>query len=112
MSRGARPPSLACSKGMPLVVHTLRFASTADLSRAFQLLMDADDLEDCLVEAPDLQLRFVAPEGEADALVERIYLDGGLAWCSRHRLDEEAADQATPPDGDDDRVGDGRSGTA
>jgi hypothetical protein len=32
-------------------------------------------------------MRFVARDGEADELAHRIYLDGGLLWCSGHALE-------------------------
>ena len=54
--------------------------------------MDARDVASCLVE-PDLgRIRFLAPRKAADALVERIYFDGGLVWCSQHDLHATGAE--------------------
>jgi hypothetical protein len=67
-------------------VHTLRLTSKEQLSRAFDNLLSCEFVEDCLVEASLLRLRFVAPPEHASRLIERIYLEGGLAWCERHRM--------------------------
>ncbi len=38
---------------------------------------------------PELsRVRFLATVRYADALVQRIYPEGGLAWCSRHDVVE------------------------
>lgn len=71
---------------MPLVVHTLHFADTERLQRSFEEVMSWESVEDCLVEPERLRLRFLAPARLADPLVERLYLQGGLTWCSRHVL--------------------------
>jgi hypothetical protein len=65
---------------------TLEFTSQAHLSRAFEELLSSEHLEDCLVETDLARLRFVAPPGHAEALLERVYRQGGLRWCSRQRL--------------------------
>jgi hypothetical protein len=36
-----------------------------------------------MIEPEQERIRFLAPAGAADTLVERIYLEGGLLWCSR-----------------------------
>ena len=36
------------------------------------------------VEWEDSRIRFMAPRDDALKLAERVYLDGGLLWCSRH----------------------------
>jgi hypothetical protein len=48
--------------------------------------MESEHVVDCCVEAELGRIRFLAPPRRADALVDRIYLEGGLVWCSRHDL--------------------------
>ena len=67
-------------------VHDLQFRDIGHLTRSVNELLDSEGVEDCLIEADDLRLRFVAPRRLADVLLERIYLQGGLTWCSRHKL--------------------------
>ncbi len=64
----------------------LRLAGPALLASAVSLLMESEHVEDCCVEAELGRIRFLAPPRRAEALVGRIYLDGGLVWCSRHDL--------------------------
>ena len=72
-------------------VYVLHFRSSAAFTRAFDSVMDARDVASCLVEPEHARIRFLAPRKAADALVEFIYGDGGLVWCSQHDL--------TPPSG-------------
>lgn len=72
-------------------VYVLQFASPDDLEHAFQVLSESERIENCLLEPEHSQVRFLAPAGAADRLVERIYLEGGLSWCSRHDVEEPAA---------------------
>jgi hypothetical protein len=65
---------------------TLEFTSQEHLSRAFEELLSSEHLEDCLVETDLVRLRFVAPAGHADRLIERVYRQGGLRWCSRQKM--------------------------
>ena len=65
-------------------VYILRLDGKPNLQRAFGVISNAPDVATCTVEAQLRQVRFLAPPGKADALVQRIYLDGGLLWCSRH----------------------------
>jgi hypothetical protein len=65
---------------------TLEFTSQEHLSRAFEELLASEHLEDCLVETDLVRLRFVAPAGHADRLIERVYRQGGLRWCSRQKM--------------------------
>ncbi len=58
------------------------FTSREALSYAFELVTDSDRLRSCMVEPEFGRLRFLAPSGRADALVERIYLEGGLSWSA------------------------------
>jgi hypothetical protein len=67
-------------------VYVMHFRSSGAFTSAFDSVMDARDVASCLVE-PDLgRIRFLAPRKAADALVERIYVEGGLVWCSQHDL--------------------------
>ena len=65
-------------------VYILRFGSAARLRGAFDRVLRSAHVASCSVESADARLRFLAPADAADALVEDIYLDGGLVWCSRH----------------------------
>jgi hypothetical protein len=77
-------------------VYVMHFRSTAAFTSAFDSVMDARDVASCLVE-PDLgRIRFLAPRKAADALVERIYVDGGLVWCSQHDLNPLKAEAGVP----------------
>lgn len=56
---------------------------------AFRLLsdgQDADNVQSCAVDAADLSARFIATGEAGDDLIERLYAQGGLRWCTRHRL--------------------------
>jgi len=67
-------------------VYVMHFRSSAAFTRAFDSVMDARDVASCLVEPEHARIRFLAPRKAADALVEFIYGDGGLVWCSQHDL--------------------------
>ena len=67
-------------------VYVLRLERARNLQWAFNVIAEADYVASSTFEAQPCQVRFVAPRRQADALVERIYLDGGLVWCSRHDL--------------------------
>ena len=45
-----------------------------------------------MLEIDSLRMRILAPRDEAQDLVARIYLDGGLRWCSGHELREAPDD--------------------
>jgi hypothetical protein len=62
----------------------LRLQGEGNIERAFDVISNARNVSSCSFEPRLRQVRFVAPPREADALAERIYLDGGLVWCSRH----------------------------
>jgi len=65
-------------------VYVLRLRGEKNLERAFDVISNARNVASCTFEPGLHQVRFVAPADEADALTERIYLDGGLVWCTRH----------------------------
>jgi hypothetical protein len=67
-------------------VYVLRLEEKGYVERAFDVISNARNVSSCVFEPGLRQVRFVAPPREADALAERIYLDGGLIWCSRHDL--------------------------
>jgi hypothetical protein len=48
--------------------------------------MASSQIDGCLVEPELGRLRFLATRRLADRLVARIYLEGGLTWCTRHDL--------------------------
>ena len=65
-------------------VYFLRLEKARNLQWAFNVIAEAAYVASSAFEAELCEVRFVAPRRQADALVERIYLDGGLVWCSRH----------------------------
>ena len=67
-------------------VYVLRLERARNLQWAFNVISGAAFVASSSFEARLCEVRFVAPRRQADALVERIYLDGGLVWCSRHDL--------------------------
>jgi len=73
----------------PLDVFVLRIRSPHRLESAFARVMESPDVASCMIEPDNHQIRFVAPVKHAEALIERIYLDGGLEWSSRHKLSSD-----------------------
>jgi hypothetical protein len=71
---------------MAVRVYFLRLERATNLQWAFGVVSNARGVVSCTIEPQRRRIRFVAPAIEADALVERIYLDGGLVWCSRHTV--------------------------
>lgn len=65
-------------------VYILRFGNEARLQNAFDRVLESPHVASCMVESSEARIRFLAPAAAADALVEDIYLEGGLVWCSRH----------------------------
>jgi hypothetical protein len=68
-------------------VYILRFGSEARLQGAFDRVLGSEHVASCMVESAEARIRFLAPVAVADALVEDIYLEGGLVWCSRHDIE-------------------------
>ncbi len=68
----------------------LHFESQAALLEAFQRVGDQPRVLSCSLETELLRLRYVLPEEDAPALAERIYLSGGLRWCTQHALPNSA----------------------
>jgi hypothetical protein len=67
-------------------VYVLELRGAPALTRAFDRVMESRHVASCLIEPESGRIRFLAPARAADALVEQIYLEGGLSWCSRHDL--------------------------
>jgi hypothetical protein len=67
-------------------VYVLHLRGVAALTRAFDRVMDSRHVASCLIEPESRRIRFLAPRRPADALVEIIYAEGGLTWCSQHDL--------------------------
>lgn len=67
-----------------MCVYVLRLEGDRNIERAFDVISNARNVSSSIFEPGLHQVRFVVPAREADALAERIYLDGGLIWCSRY----------------------------
>lgn len=70
-------------------VYVLHFESLGRLTRAFDLVLEDPEVASCMIEPEQLRLRFLGPVALTDRLVEEIYRDGGLLWCSRHDVRDE-----------------------
>ena len=79
-----------------LRVYVLRFAEPAALSRAFDRVSDHPEVASCSFELGERQLRLLARPAVGEALIERFYLEGGLAWCSRHTFEHEPTPRGPP----------------
>jgi len=73
-------------------VYILRLADRSRLDRAFARVLDARWVASCSVEPELRRIRFLAPHRSAQRLVEAIYLEGGLEWCSRYEMADLAGD--------------------
>ncbi len=67
-------------------VYELRIEGRTLLAKAFDHLMDLPEVASCAIEPGLSRVRFISEPAAGDALVERIYLEGGLAWCTRHTI--------------------------
>jgi hypothetical protein len=67
-------------------VFTLQFTSEASLLEGFRCTQDRSGVESCLLEIDQLRMRLIAPREEGERIAQRIYLDGGLRWCSGHAI--------------------------
>jgi hypothetical protein len=72
-----------------LRVYVLRFKELAALSRAFDRVSDHPEVASCSFELQERQIRLLARPAVGEPLIERLYLEGGLAWCSRHAFGAE-----------------------
>ena len=71
-------------------IYLLHFDSGPNLTRAFDTILSSSDVESCMVESGSNRIRFLAPRPAAEKIIERIYQDRGLLWCSRHGVTEPA----------------------
>ncbi|MEN8181883.1 MAG: hypothetical protein ABFS46_05045 [Myxococcota bacterium] len=78
-------------------VYLLEFDRPETLSRAFELVLESGRVRSCSAESGSRRLRFVAAPRPGDRLLERIYLDGGLTWCSRHEPVPTSCTPDPPP---------------
>jgi len=79
-------------------VYVLELRGAPALTRAFDRVMESHHVASCVIEPETGRIRFLAPAKAADALVEQIYLEGGLGWCSRHDVNPSSdAPTARPP---------------
>lgn len=67
-------------------MYELRIEGRTRLAQAFDRVMGHAEVASCSIETPLSQIRFVAEPKAGDALVERIYQEGGLSWCARYDL--------------------------
>jgi hypothetical protein len=74
-----------------LRVYVLHFVESAALSRAFDRVSDNPDVASCSFELAERRIRLLARPAVGEPLVERLYLEGGLAWCSRHVFEHPPA---------------------
>jgi len=72
-----------------LRVYVLRFAELPALSRAFDRVSDHPEVASCSFELSERQIRLLARPAVGEPLIERLYLEGGLTWCSRHAFGAE-----------------------
>ena len=68
-------------------LYVILFRNSMHLSRAFDIVLTVPDVDSCVVESEARCIRFIAPESVAESLIERIYLYGGLSWCSSYPLE-------------------------
>jgi hypothetical protein len=68
-------------------IYDLQFTDPGTLLDGFRRAQERPTVDSCTLEMDALRMRFVAPRVDAEDLAHRIYLDGGLRWCSGHRVD-------------------------
>ena len=78
---------MATAMGNELRVYELRFAERVALCRAFDRVSSDPEVASCSFEVVPRRIRLLARRAVAEPLVERLYLEGGLAWCSRHAFE-------------------------
>jgi len=73
-------------------IRVLRFADRSSLDRAFARVVECMDVVSCVIEPEESRLRFVARNDVAEPLLELIYADGGLVFCTRHPVRQVVRD--------------------
>ncbi len=68
------------------LVFELVFTDKHRLEEAFGVLYEHEDVLGCSLEPATVSVRFIAGAAAGATIVERIYLDRGLQWCSRHAI--------------------------
>ena len=71
-------------------VYVMHFENLGRLTRAFDRVLEQGDVESSMIEPDGMRLRFLGPRALTERLVEQIYEDGGLVWCSRHDVVADA----------------------
>lgn len=74
-------------------VFDLQFTDQPHLLDGFRRAQEREAVDSCTLEIDQLRMRLLAPRAEAEELAHRIYLDGGLRWCSGHELYEASEDR-------------------
>jgi hypothetical protein len=69
-----------------LRLYLLRMRDRADLERAFSVVSETSEISSFTLEPQLRRLRFIAPADPGARLLEKIYLQGGMVWCSTHEL--------------------------
>ena len=77
-----------------LFVYELRFVGRPELSRAFDRVEADPDVVSCSFEVVPRRLRMLAGRASAERIVEHLYQEGGLAWCSRHPFESPVSARA------------------
>jgi len=77
-------------------VYVLVLRGAPALTRAFDRVLESRHVASCLIEPESGRIRFLAPPKAADALVEQIYEEGGLTWCSQHDVSLQGDAAARP----------------
>jgi len=77
-------------------VYLLRLDGPKRLAEAFERVQNAPRVVSCVVEAGASRMRFLANGTVARPILERIYADGGLVWCSAHLLGKPDDAQVSP----------------
>lgn len=68
------------------LVFELVFTDKHRLEEAFGVVYEHEDVLSCSFAPDAVSARFMAGAAAGATIVERIYLDGGLRWCSRHAI--------------------------
>ena len=65
-------------------VYVLHFDTGGSLTRAVDRILAHPDVESCMIESDRNRIRFLAPGPSAQKILDEIYQDRGLVWCSAH----------------------------